>query len=77
MFFHHKKYIIGVTGMHCEACSNRIKNTLEEISEVNSIKVNLKKNEVIINYDNEIDTELIQNKIEKLGYTVTGIKNIN
>lgn len=78
MFFNKKKKkILLIKGMHCEKCAERVKNSLEEISLVNKVKVNLKDGNATIYYDMGIDNELLSNKIEELGYSVIGIKDIN
>lgn len=76
MFFHHHRLVVFVEGMHCKGCAERIENTLTELTDVLRVRVNLGKKEVIVIYDNTLDGELIQKKVEELGYTVTGIKNI-
>ena len=55
MFFHHKKLIVQVTGMHCSNCLDRIKKALEEVSDVVKVKGNLSKQEVIVFYDQSLD----------------------
>ena len=78
MFFSKKKRkIVGIDGMHCEKCADKIEKGLEELSDVENVKVNLKKKNAIVYYDNEVDSLLIQKTIEELGYTVTGIKEIH
>ena len=76
MFFHHHRLVVFVEGMHCKGCAERIENTLTELTDVLKVRVHLEKKEVIVIYDNTFDGELIQKKVEELGYTVTGIKNI-
>ena len=77
MFFNKwKKKIVGISGMHCDKCAMKIDSALEELSDVENVKVNLKKNNAIIYYVNHVDNLLIQKVIEDLGYTVTGIKEV-
>ena len=78
MFFKKKKRkIIGIEGMHCEHCADKIDKALEELADVTSVKVNLKKKIATVFYDGDVDSMLIQKIIENLGYTVTGIKEIH
>ena len=78
MFFEKKKKkLISIEGMHCDTCAIRIDKALEELSDVESVKVNLKKKTAIVYYNNDVDSLLIQKTIEDLGYTVTGIKEIH
>lgn len=74
MFFKRKKKIINVEGMTCEHCVKKIENALEGLADVIKVKVDLGKKCVVITYENTLDELLLQNKIEELGYTVTGIK---
>lgn len=78
MFFKKKKRkIIGIEGMHCERCADKIDKALEELVDVTSVKVNLKKKIATVFYDGDVDSMLLQKIIENLGYTVTGIKEIH
>ena len=78
MFFKkRKKKIITIEGMHCNKCAEKIEKALEELSDVENVKIDLKKKIAEIFYDNEVDSLLIQKTIEDLGYTITGIKEVN
>ena len=78
MFFKKKKRkIIGIEGMHCEKCADKIERALEELSDIENVKVNLKKKTATVYYDNDVDSLLLQKTIDELGYTVTGIKEIH
>ncbi len=78
MFFQKKKRIIvGIEGMHCDNCAMKVDKALEELSDIDMVKVNLKKKNAVIYYSNSVDSLLIQKTIEDLGYTVTGIKEIH
>lgn len=75
MFFHRdKKKIIGIEGMHCDNCAKKIEVALENLVDISKATVDLKKKQVIIRYTNTIDDFLIRDTIEKLGYTITGIR---
>ena len=75
MFFNKKKRkIINIEGMTCEHCANKVKTTLENLVDISKAKVELNKKRTIVTYDNTVDDFLLQDTIEKLGYTVTGIK---
>ncbi|WP_323703969.1 heavy metal translocating P-type ATPase [Mammaliicoccus sp. Dog046] len=65
-----KKMSVGVTGMTCAACSNRIEKVLNRMDGVDA-QVNLSTEKASVTFDedkNNIDD--ITNKIEKLGYGV-------
>ncbi len=77
MFFQRKKRkIVGIEGMHCDKCAEKVDKALEELSDIDSVKVNLKKKTATIFYDGDVDDLLIQKTIEELGYVVTGIKEV-
>ena len=52
MFFkRQKRKVIGITGMHCDNCSEKIYKALSDLSAIDSAKVDLKKNQATIYYD--------------------------
>lgn len=62
---------IGITGMTCAACSNRIERGLNRMDGV-SANVNLAMEKAKVDYDDEqIKPNDIIEKVEKLGYGVT------
>lgn len=75
MFFEKKKRkIISIEGMTGENCSKKIQDALENLVDVSKARVELNKKRAIVTYDHSVDEILLQDTIEKLGYTVTGIK---
>lgn len=62
-----------VDGMHCEKCSNRVTEAVNDIPGVAGV-VNLKKGIVTVFYEQEVADEQIKAKIERVGYTVTEIR---
>lgn len=78
MFFKKKKRkIIHIEGMSCEHCAKKVETALEDLVDIEKAKVNLKKRCAIVTYQNSVDEVLLQNTIEKLGYTVTGVKELS
>lgn len=78
MFFKKKKRkIIHIEGMSCEHCTKKVETALEDLVDIERAKVNLKKRCAIVTYQNSVDEVLLQNTIEKLGYTVTGVKELS
>ena len=73
-FLKRKRKIISIEGMTCEHCSDKIETTLENLVDVSKVKVNLKKGQAIVSYDSTLDEILLTETLEKLGFTVTGIK---
>lgn len=59
-----------VEGMHCEHCKRRVEEVVNDISGVAG-SVNLKKNELTVSYETDVDDTLFKTKLEQLGYTVS------
>ena len=62
-----------IDGMHCENCSNRVKRAINRI-EGASAKVNLRKKEAVVQFDKDVNDDIITKEIEVLGYKVISIK---
>ena len=67
-----EKKTFYVKGMHCEHCKNRIEESVNCIAGV-SATVNLKKNQVLVEYETLVDDASIINQIDEMGYTVTSV----
>lgn len=77
MFFNNKIKVINVDGMECKKCANTISDELNKIVNVKSVKINIDKKEVIVKYKDNLDNTEINDAIERVGYTVTGIRDKN
>jgi Cu+-exporting ATPase len=65
-----KSATLGVTGMTCSACSNRVEKVLNKMDGVDA-QVNLATEQATVEYDPEINSvDEITERIEKLGYGV-------
>lgn len=64
--------VFAVDGMHCEKCSGRVMEAVNDIPGVAGV-VNLKKGIVTVSYEQDVPDDLIKARIERHGYTVTGI----
>ena len=65
-----KTMVFKIDGMHCENCSNRVKRSINRLDGV-SAKVNLRKKEAVVRYEQDIADDVITKEIEGLGYKVT------
>ncbi len=65
-----KKITIKVNGMVCGGCEKRVKNALENIEGIKKVDANHKKATVTISSADEIETKIIEEKIEDLGFEV-------
>jgi len=66
--------IFKVDGMHCEKCASRVKNALLDMEGIQSIDINLESKEVKVDVKDNIDVNILKERIEDLGYTVIDIK---
>lgn len=64
-----KIFIIRVQGMKCESCENRIVNALTKLKGISKVKANYKE-QVIEVTTNHLDFNIIQEKIEDIGFSV-------
>ncbi len=64
---------VTVEGMTCENCKNRVERCNNEIPGA-AAKVNLKKKEVVVSLETEVNNEQIRAAIEKRGYEVMEIQ---
>lgn len=66
------KTTFKVTGMHCSACSARIEKVLQRAEGVNSVSVNLLRNRMQVDFDeNKITDADISARVEKIGFGAT------
>lgn len=64
-----RKDLFDITGMHCSACSTRIEKVVGKMEGVESISVNLLKNNAYINYDeSKVQPADFIARVEKLGF---------
>ena len=68
------KKIIEIDGMHCNNCTIRVKNSLENIDNIKKVEVNLENGEASIEYENNVNFDLIKDTIDDLGFEVKNIK---
>lgn len=65
-----KQVTVGVTGMTCAACSNRVEKVLNKMDGVEA-QVNLTTEKARVAYDSQATTfDDITNKVEKIGYGI-------
>jgi len=68
------KKILEIEGMKCDKCTSRIKSALENMDNIKSVDVSLENKEAIIEYDKDINLEIINETINDLGFKVKSIK---
>jgi len=67
--------IFTIEGMHCDACSTSIVTTLEKVEGVEAALANHETGVAEAIYrPSAVDVDTLKAEIEKLGYTVVGMK---
>ncbi|MHA6261391.1 copper chaperone CopZ [Sporosarcina sp. CAU 1771] len=64
------KEIIKVEGMSCNHCVNAIETSVGEITGVSTVKVDLGKKEVAVEFENVTSLDQIKETIEDQGFDV-------
>ncbi|MCL2677322.1 MAG: copper ion binding protein [Streptococcaceae bacterium] len=64
------KTSLKIEGMTCEHCAMKVTKALEEVSGVQSVKVNLKKNQATVKHDENATTALMSEAVNQAGYKV-------
>ena len=69
--------IFKIKGMHCASCSAIITKELSKLDGISDVNVNFATEKADINFDNsKVNVEKMNNKIEKLGYTISDTKEM-
>lgn len=58
-----------VEGMHCEKCSNRVTEAVNDIPRVAGV-VDLKRGVLTVSYEQQVPDQLIRQRVERVGYTL-------
>ena len=64
------KKTLKVEGMGCKHCAATVQNILANQNNIKKAKVNLKKNEALIVYDEEPNWDQLKSDIAEAGYKV-------
>jgi copper chaperone CopZ len=63
---------LNIEGMHCDACAQTIKTTLEDTAGVHSVDVTFKRKTAIVDFDeNTVQPATLIKKIQDSGYQAT------
>ncbi len=65
-----KELKFKVEGMMCGGCENRVQNALKTIDGVENVKADHVTGNVTVTLNKEIDSSIIKEKIEDIGYEV-------
>lgn len=70
-----KKITLGITGMTCAACANRVEKGLNKVTGVHSTAVNLANEKATITFDpSETSLNKLTTQVEQIGYGVSKSK---
>jgi copper chaperone len=65
--------VSGEQKIHCEGCEQRIGRALGRLPGVEEVKASVEAQQVVANIDpNQVSPEQVQERLEQLGYEVTG-----
>ncbi len=64
---------ITIEGMSCQHCVKHVKEALEELDGIKSVKVSLESKSAEIELNHDVDNEKIKASIDEAGYEVTSI----
>lgn len=62
------KKVYKVKGMSCDHCKMAVKKALNSLDKIKQAKVNLKKENVEIKMNKEIDFEILKKTVKEAGY---------
>ncbi len=63
------KKVISIDGMSCEHCAASVKTALENLEEVKSAKVDLKKKSAIVKLKADVADSVLTNAVSEAGFT--------
>lgn len=61
--------VFQVEGMHCEHCKRRVEEAVNDIHGIAG-SVNLKKGELTVSYEQDVEDAVIMEQLQKRGYSV-------
>ena len=68
------KKVISISGMSCEHCKARVEKALNAIDGVEA-KVNLKKNNAVVNLKKDVDDQALTDAIREAGYEAVSVSD--
>lgn len=63
------KKVISIDGMSCEHCAANVKTALENLEEVKSAKVDLKKKSAVVKLKADVADSVLTNAVSEAGFT--------
>ena len=59
---------IPVEGMKCGMCETHVNDIIRKNFDVKSVKASARKNNIFIKYENDLDLDLMREKLKEFGY---------
>lgn len=69
------KKIVNINGMHCKHCAASVKEELEKIESLKSVKVDFEKNCAVISCDCEPDEEKVKSAVAEAGFEFVSMED--
>lgn len=71
-----KDYVVGIKGMHCESCVEKITKKFQTLPEVETVKIDLTTESMtlVTKKNKTLTTDVIKSTVADAGYSVTSIK---
>jgi copper chaperone CopZ len=65
--------VTGDQKIHCEGCEQRIDRALRRLSGVHSVEASAESQRIVVEVDPaQVDTDQVRERLDLLGYEVTG-----
>lgn len=68
--------VIKIEGMSCMHCVKRVDKALNSVEGVTKVNVNLELNQATIDYNKDINNDVIKTVIDDAGYDVVSISEL-
>ncbi|MDO4622899.1 MAG: heavy metal-associated domain-containing protein [Eubacteriales bacterium] len=69
------KKIFSVEGMHCENCRKRVEEVINDMPGLAG-SVDLKKNQLTVSYEEEVEDEVITARLDRAGYPAAYVQTV-
>lgn len=65
-----EEIVLKVNGMMCGGCENRVKNAVQNIDGVESVKADYNTGKVVVTTNKEVSENIIIETLEDIGYEI-------
>ena len=64
-----------IQNLKCSGCAHSITQKLQSLTGVDDVFVNVEEDSVVVRHDSDIEKDLVQTALAKMGYPIVGDKN--